>query len=125
ASSFFASALSWAATAPDNARHATTASHVKSFFMGFSLERRRIGFAGADADYFFKLEYENLAVADLTGVGGLLDRLDHLVEHFRLDRSFDLHLRQEVDHVLRAAVELGVALLPPETLDLCDGDALH
>ena len=48
-----------------------------------------------------------------------------LVEQVVLDRGLDLHLRQEVDDVLGAAVELGVALLAPEALDLGDGDALH
>ena len=42
-----------------------------------------------------------------------------------LDRGFDLHFRQEVDDVFRAAIELRVALLAAETLDLGDGDALH
>jgi len=34
------------------------------------------------------------------------------------------HLGQEVDHVLRAAVQLGVALLAAEALDFGHGDAL-
>ena len=41
------------------------------------------------------------------------------------DRGLDLDLGQEVDDVLGAAIELGVALLPAEALDLGDGDALH
>ena len=39
--------------------------------------------------------------------------------------DLELHLREEVHHVLRTAVELGVALLAPEALDLGDRDALH
>ena len=58
-------------------------------------------------------------------LAALLDRLDDAVEHVVLDRGLDLHLRQEVDDVLGAAIELGVALLPAEALDLGDGDALH
>ena len=34
------------------------------------------------------------------------------------DHHLDLDLGQEVDHVFGAAIELGVALLAPETLDL-------
>ena len=41
------------------------------------------------------------------------------------DRRLDLDLGQEVDDVLGAAVQLGVALLAAEALDLGDGDALH
>ena len=42
-----------------------------------------------------------------------------------LDHHLDLHLGQEVDHVLGAPVELGVALLPAEALDLGHGHALE
>src|SRR3954464_2141653 len=133
ASSFFASALaaglsaalSCASTAPVKATHTAMATHATRFFIEFSSERRRIGLAGADADDFFERHDEDLAVADLAGIGGLLDRLDHLLEHFVLDRGLDLDLRQEIDHVLRAAVELGMTLLPAEALHLGDGDPLH
>ena len=40
-------------------------------------------------------------------------------------RDLDLDLRQEVDDVFGAAVELGVAALTPEAFDLGHGDALH
>src|SRR5512134_695351 len=107
-------------TAPRNAASAI------SFFIGCApLERFRAGLAGADAHDLFELEHEDLAVADLAGVGRLLDRLDHLLEHLALDRGFDLDLRQKVDDVLGAAVELGMALLPPEALHLGHRDALH
>ena len=39
--------------------------------------------------------------------------------------DLDLHLRQEVDDIFGAAVELGMALLAPEALGLDDGDALE
>src|ERR1043165_86399 len=133
ASSFFASAaaaglsaaLSCASTAPVKATHTAMATHVNSFFIAFSSERRCIGLAGADADDFFERHDEDLAVADLAGIGRFLDRLDHLLEHLVLDRGLDLHFRQEIDHVLRAAVELRVALLPAEALHLRHGDSLH
>jgi len=37
----------------------------------------------------------------------------------------DLDLRQQVDDVLRAAIQLGVAFLPTVTLDLGDGQSGH
>ena len=66
---------------------------------------------------------EDLAVADLAGLGGLDDRVDAALGVAVLDDDLDLHLGQEVDDVLGAAVELGVALLPAEALDLGDGQA--
>src|SRR5919106_861768 len=120
-----AAGLSCASVAPANASDSTRARNAQNLFIGFSSECRRIGLAGADADDFLQIEHEDLAVADLAGVGRALDRLDRLLEQLRLDRGLDLHLGQEIDHVLRAAVELGVALLAAEALHLGDGDALH
>src|SRR5688500_13823511 len=136
ASSFFTSAaaglsdaaagLSCASVTPAKASDSTRARNAQNFFITVSpSERRRIGFAGADADDFFQIEHEDLAVADLAGIGRLLDRLDRLLEEIGLDRGLDLHLGQEVDDVLRATVELGVPLLAAETLDLGDGDPLN
>src|SRR5437016_435691 len=130
ASSFFASGaaaagFSCAKVTPAKASDKTSAKNAQSFFITFSSERSRIGFAGADADNLLKIEHEDLAVADLAGVRRFLDRLDRLLEHFRLDRRLDLHLGQEVDDVLRAAVELGMPFLPTEALHLRHGDALH
>jgi hypothetical protein len=68
--------------------------------MVFSLERIGAGLAGADADDLFEFEHENLAIADLAGVRGFLDRFDHLVEQFGLDGGFDLDLGQEIDDIL-------------------------
>src|SRR5687767_13528995 len=136
ASSFFTSAaaglsgvaagLSCARAAPAKTSESTKARNAQNFFITFSpSKRRRIGLAGADADDFLKIEHEDLAVADLAGVRRLLDRLDRLFEQLRLDRRLDLHLREEVDDVLGPAVELGVAFLAAEALDLGDGDPLH
>ena len=54
-----------------------------------------------------------------------LDGLDDLVQQVVFDGDLDLDLGQEIDHVLGASVQLGVALLPAEALDLGDGDALY
>src|SRR5512135_2756486 len=117
--------LSCAPAPPAIANSPSMDRTAMSFFIVFPLESSGVCFAGADAHNLLELEHEDLAVADLAGVRGLLDRLDHAVQHLGLDRGFDLHFRQEVHHVLRAAIQLGVALLPAEALDLGDGDALH
>jgi hypothetical protein len=67
---------------------------------------------------------EDLAVADLAGAGAALTMASmHRSTVVVADHDLDLHLGQEVDDVLGAAVELGVALLAAEALDLGDGQA--
>src|SRR5688500_8767021 len=84
ASSFFASivsaglsgeapGVSCASTTPVKAMNTTMASHANKLFIAFSPKRGRIGLAGEDADDFLERHDEDLAVADLAGVGGLLD----------------------------------------------------
>src|SRR5690606_23944739 len=75
------------------------------------------GLAGADADHLFKRGHENLAVADLARAGRRLDRFDDAVEDGLVDGRFDLDLGQEVDHVFRTTVQLGVAFLAAEAFD--------
>src|SRR5262245_8689420 len=120
-----AAGLSCATVGAISPRTLTSPSNAKTLFMASPLQRLRADFAGADADDLLEVEYEDLPVADLAGVRRLLDRLDHLLEHVAFDRGFDLDLRQEVDHVLGPTVELRVALLPPEALDLGDRNPLH
>src|SRR3546814_6125988 len=67
---------------------------------------------------------EDLAVADAAGTGSLHDRLDRTLDHAVLHHHLDLHLRQEVHDIFRAAVEFRVALLPPDALGLGDRQAL-
>ena len=50
--------------------------------------------------------------------------LDHLLGHRIGDHELELHLRHEVHHVLGAAVDLGVARLPPVSLHLRNHQAL-
>ncbi len=54
---------------------------------------------------------------------GLDDRLDRPVDKAIANDQLDLDLRQEIDDVLGAAIELGVALLAPESLHLRDGES--
>src|SRR5687768_5257675 len=94
-------------------------------FVLCGLQRVLAGLAGADANHLFERGDEDLSVADLAGACRGLDRLDHAFDDRVVDGRFDLHLGQEVHHVLGAAVQLGVALLAPEPLDLGHRDALH
>src|SRR5580704_16789757 len=81
---------------------------------GPKLERGVVGLAGADADHPLDVGDKDLAVADLAGLGGLDDGLDHLIDEIAAHRDLDAGLGHEVDHVFRAAVELGVAALAPK-----------
>src|SRR6478735_8800996 len=86
------------------------------------------GFAGlprANANDLLDRGHENLAVADLAGARGLDDRLDRALDHRIAQDHLDLDLRQEIDDVFGAPVELGVTLLAPEALDLGNGEAGH
>src|SRR5262249_36739837 len=88
-------------------------------------QRRGVGFAGADANGAVETEDEDLAVADLAGLGGRGDGFDGLVELVGRDRYLDLDLGQEAHGVFGAAVDFGVALLTPVSLDLGDGHPVH
>jgi hypothetical protein len=81
--------------------------------------------SGADAHGFLYPRDENLAIADTAGLRRTADRLDSLLGLGVLDDQLDLHFGQEVDDVLGTAIELGMALLPPEALGLDHRDALH
>src|SRR5689334_8274446 len=96
-----------------------------SFIGRAPLQRVFAGFAGADAHRLIQAEDENLAVTDLPGVSGLGDGFERALQQRVVDGDLDLHLRQEVDDVFGAAIQLGVALLATEPLDLRHGDAGH
>src|SRR5256885_9329580 len=88
-----------------------------------ALDRRFVGLAGADAHNVLDAGDEDLAVADLAGARRLDDGIDGALDLVVRHHHLDLHFRQEIDHVLGAAVELGMALLAAEALDLGDGQA--
>src|SRR5262249_28580956 len=73
----------------------------------------------------FQVVDEDLAVADLSGTGRVLDGLDGAFDDVVGQGGFDLHFRQKVDHVFGAPIELRVSLLPAEAFDFGDGDALY
>src|SRR5262245_2967924 len=82
-------------------------------------------FAGANAHRLRQLDHEHLAVADLAGARHVADGLDDLLGDRVVDGELDLGLRQEIDAVLRAAIQLGVAALSSEALHFGHRDALH
>src|SRR3990167_1020860 len=92
---------------------------------GYGLNCVGAGFAGTDADSLFQVDHEDLAVTDLAGVGRLGDGFNHAIQLVISNGHVDFHLRQKVDHVFSATVQLGVALLPTEAFHFSDGDALH
>src|SRR5262245_40444695 len=98
---------------------------VPFFWDARESQRRGVGFAGADANGAVETEDEDLAVADLAGLGGRGDGFDGLVELVGRDRDLDLDLGQEAHGVFGAAVDFGVALLTPVSLDLGDGHPVH
>ncbi|MNR28086.1 hypothetical protein D3C85_1453940 [compost metagenome] len=67
---------------------------------------------------------KDLAVADLAGTSGLLDRFDDLIDKVVRHGGFDAQLGQEVDGVFRAAIQLGMALLTAKTLYFGNSQAL-
>src|SRR5262249_12506927 len=76
------------------------------------------GFPCPDPDGFFDVRDEDFAVADPPGLGGAPDRLDCFFNHVVTEHNLDFHLRQKINDIFGATVELGVSLLAPKTLGL-------
>src|SRR5947209_10335689 len=81
------------------------------------LKGRRIRLAGADANRVVEIDDEDLAVADLSGFCRAGDGFDGLVDLVGIDGDLDLDLGQETHGVFGAAIDFGMALLPPISLD--------
>ena len=64
-----------------------------------------------------EVDDEDLAIADLSGLGGGGDGVDGLVDLIGGDGDLDLDLGQEADGVFGAAIDFRVALLPAISLD--------
>jgi enoyl-CoA hydratase/carnithine racemase len=82
------------------------------------LDGRLAVLAGANANHVIERRDEDLAVPDLAGRRGLLDDVDRALRQIVVDDDLELDLREEVHHVLCAAIELRMALLAPEPPDL-------
>src|SRR3954465_3928533 len=79
----------------------------------------------APSDQLVHRSRPDLAVADLPGGRSFGDDLHHVVGVVIRDDDVETDLRNEVDGVLRAPVDLGVTLLAAVAADLADGEALH
>src|SRR5437762_422916 len=88
-------------------------------------KRGLISLARADADRRLHRRHEDLAVADVAGLGRGRHDLGHLVHELVGYDDLDLDLREEVHRVLAAPIQLRVALLAAETAHLGDGHADH
>src|SRR5256885_13140808 len=80
--------------------------------------------AGTDAHHALHGRDEDLAVADLARARHVDDGVHATIHVLGADHDLDLHLGQEVHHVLGTAVKLGMALLAAKALDLGDGQAV-
>src|SRR5215470_14363960 len=90
---------------------------VMGFFrLLLALQRRGVGFAGANAHRLFKPEDEDFAVSDLACLGCGRDGLDGLVGLVGRNRDLDLQLWQEAHGVLGASIDFRMALLTPIAL---------
>ena len=72
-----------------------------------------------------EVEDEDLAVADLAGVGRLLDGFDDLFGHVVAHRDLDLGFRQEVHLIFGTPVDFGVPFLAAEAFDFGHRHPLH
>ena len=73
----------------------------------------------------FDRKHPDLAVADLAGTRRIHDAFGECDLVAVVAEDLQLHLRNEVDRVLRTSVHLGVAALAAESLHLGDRQALH
>ena len=88
------------------------------------LDGRFPAFVRADAHHFLQREHEDLAVANLAGLGGLHDRIDGLARGFIRHGDLDLYLREEIHGVFAATVDFGVTFLAAKSFHFRDGHAL-
>jgi hypothetical protein len=118
-------ALSSAQAGAPKATAPSKASIAKTRFMICSLQGIDTGFTGTDANNFFEVEDEDLAVTDLAGAGGSFDGFNDLIELVISDADLDLHLGKKIDDIFRTPVQLGVSFLPAEAFNFSDRDPLH
>jgi hypothetical protein len=76
-----------------------------------SLNRRVVFFAGADTNHARDIEDKDLTVADFAGLRRTDNGIHAGVDDIIGDNDFDFHFRQKIDHILRAAIQLGMPLL--------------
>src|ERR1700677_390636 len=85
----------------------------------------RVPLAGPDPHDLRQCEHKDFSVAHLSRVRRLLDRLYQRLQHGIGYRDFYFCLRNELDDVFGAAVDLRMTTLPSESTHLGHGDPLH
>jgi len=84
------------------------------------LQGRYSPLPGPDPDRIFDIGDEYFAVSDFAGSGGTDNRFHDGLYLIRTDNDFNLDFGNEIDLILRSAIELGVPFLLPESLYLGD-----
>src|SRR5690242_9505584 len=97
---------------------------IAGILLRLASEGGRAGFTGADAGHGQKVEHEDLAVADATGLGAVANGGHDGVGLAVVHRDLDLELGQEVHGIFRTAVDFGMALLPAIAFDFGHGHAV-
>jgi len=110
-------------TEPGRAARIDRAENLEGDSPGL-LQGVRAALASPDSHHFLHRHDENFAVADAPGTRRALDGLDYLSGGFVGDDYLELDLGQEIDHVFGPAIEFSVSLLPTESFDLADRQAL-
>src|ERR1700752_3724931 len=72
-----------------------------------------------------EVDDEDLAVADLAGLGGRGDGVDGLVDLVGIDGNFDLDLGQEAHGVFGATIDFRMTFLPAISLDFGHRESMH
>ncbi len=83
------------------------------------------GLAGANAPDLVQVGHKYFAVTDLAGFRTLDDGFDGAFDEVIGHGDLNLRLRQEIDHVLGAAIQFSMATLPAEPFDFADCHALN
>ena len=81
-----------------------------------NLDSVRSRFTRTDADNLLKCSDENLAITNLTSLGGLDDRFGGLFSVGIVYDDLDQYFRQEIDCVFTTTVDFGVTFLATKTL---------
>jgi omega-6 fatty acid desaturase (delta-12 desaturase) len=82
------------------------------------------GFASANAPDLVDRRDENLAVADLAGLGGVDDRLDHALNEIIGYRNLYLGFWKKINDILGTTIQFRVAALATEAFDFTNGHSL-
>src|SRR5438445_605497 len=91
---------------------------VRAFsVIGYALNSSFAFFLGPNADGIFNGGNEDLAIADLPGLGRLDDCRNRVVQALVIEHDLQFYFRQEIHRVLASAIDFGVAFLTAEPFD--------